>query len=375
MVLAENLRRAIGVLSETLRILPATGGAVEYLQRPDAEEVDDERINSGVDIVDEFAETNPPSSAATNIFVPPKFRREKHLFRFFLDGSLRTYFLGTGVERGRSFPIMLAQIGASCVRRSDTGQLSLHRNESRVLLLAPKGGDGISDGVWEDLRALNSPDLAFQVIDINQHAVNVAKGEIDPRNKAGGVARNRMHELEIEVIDSADGLLSENSWMILDGAVKLTEFVNTPSLIGVAKSFSKKPQFHFSGSLPQRHIDVTGLLEGLEFAHRTPAFASYGGKVAFWYLRLWPYKHLDYPLMGVIKVELPTPKTQPAETDLVNELSRCLIGERSVTPYGQDPRWHCHLYPIFCAESATKARFMTGEVLLGHVRWPAPTGI
>jgi len=49
MPLGENLRSAIGILGETLRILPAAGGAVEYLQRPDAEQVDDERINLEVD--------------------------------------------------------------------------------------------------------------------------------------------------------------------------------------------------------------------------------------------------------------------------------------------------------------------------------------
>jgi hypothetical protein len=227
----------------------------------------------------------------------------------------------------------------------------------------------VSEDVWTRLAPLNSPDRTFQVIDINEHAVTVAKGEVDPRNKAGGVARNRMHNLEIELIDSTDGMRSEDSWMIIDGAVKLDKFVDKPFLIGVAKSFNKKPEFHFSGAVRHRNIDVTALLEELEFANRTPAFASYGGKVAFWYLRLWPYKHLDYPLMGVVKVELPTPDLQPAETEMINELSRCLVGERSVTPYGQDPRWHCHLYPIFCAESATKARFMTGEVLLGYVRW------
>jgi ribosomal protein S12 methylthiotransferase accessory factor len=45
MPLGENLRSAIGVLNQALRILPAAGGAVEYLQRPDAEEVNDERIS------------------------------------------------------------------------------------------------------------------------------------------------------------------------------------------------------------------------------------------------------------------------------------------------------------------------------------------
>ena len=369
MRLSQNLRSAVTILGEELRVLPAAGGAVEYLQRPDADEVDDERINSGVDRVDEFAETSAPSSPRVNIPVPAKLRSEQHLFRYFLDGSLRTYFLGTGLERGRSFPIMLAQIGASCVRRSDSGRLRLHSSEARVLLLAPKGGDGISDEVWERLKVLDSPDRSFLVIDINEKAVSAAKDEVDPRNKAGGVARNRMHNLEIELIDSTDAVRSEGSWMIIDGAVKLDQFVKKPFLVGVAKSFSKKPEFQFSRTAQHRKVDVTALLEELEFANRTPAFSSYGGKVAFWYLRLWPYKHLDYPLMGVIKVELPTPDLQPVDTEKINELSRCLVGERSVTPYGQDPRWHCHLYPIFCAESATKARFMTGEVLLGHVQW------
>jgi len=108
---------------------------------------------------------------------------------------------------------MLAQIGASCVNRSDGGHLSLHRNESGILLLAPKGGDGISDDVWADLEALNSPDPSFQVIDINQHAVNVAKGEVDPRNKAGGVARNRMHKLEIERNGWAPPRGAERHWL------------------------------------------------------------------------------------------------------------------------------------------------------------------
>ena len=70
---------------------------------------------------------------------PPLTRTEKHLFRFFIDGSLRTYFLATGVEGTRTFPIELAQIGASVVQRNEKGNLSILSNSHEILLLVPKG--------------------------------------------------------------------------------------------------------------------------------------------------------------------------------------------------------------------------------------------
>jgi hypothetical protein len=248
--------------------------------------------------------------------------------------------------------------------------LTLFAHKTRILLLLPKGGNGVSDAVWDDLSRLDTPDGAFSVQDINAKTSHTAGRDVDLRTRAGGIARHRMHLLEIDLIDSTDGARSPDAWAILDGAVKLDQFINKPHLIGVAKSFNKKPEFHIPPA--PLAIDVTGLLAGLDYAHRTPAFASHGGKVAFWYVRLWEQKELDYPLMGVVKVELPTPNTQPADTNLVNELSRTLVAERSVTPYGQDRRWHCHLYPIYCAERAIKEQFMTSEVLMGHVRWGLP---
>ncbi len=365
----ENLGPALAVLAVNIKILPAVGGAVEYLQRPDPDEIDDGLVNQALDLVNEFAETNPPAKANVNIFVPALARNERHLYRFFLDGSLRTYFLGTGIERNRDFPIMIAQIGASCVYRRDDGTLVLFDHKMRILLLLPKGGNGISDDVWESLSRSSAADGSFSIENVNEKTSHTPERDIDPRTRAGGIARHRMHLLEIDLINSTDSERNPNSWAIIDGAVKLDQFIEKPQLIGVAKSFSKKPLFHFAPS--PRPIDVTGLLAGLDYAHRTPAFASHGGKVAFWYVRLWEQKELDYPLMGVVKVELPTPDTQPAETDLINELSRALVAERSVTPYGQDKRWHCHLYPIYCCERATKEQFMSQEVLMGHVRWKA----
>jgi hypothetical protein len=74
--------------------------------------------------------------------------------------------------------------------------------------------------------------------------------------------------------------------------------------------------------------------------------------------------------MGVVKVELPNPDSQPIDSDLVDRISGWLLAERNVTPHGHDSRWHAHLYPISIAERVIKDRFYSEEVLKAAIRWP-----
>ena len=180
-----------------------------------------------------------------------------------------------------------------------------------------------------------------------------------------------MHKLEIEIIDETNKYRDENNWLIIDGAVKLDEFIKTPNMIGVAKNFRKDPEFKFGRGQTQRK-DITSIIANLPYAHRTAAFSSHGGQVAFWYLRLRTQGEVDYPLMGVIKVELPRPDKTPVDSQLADLISQTLVAERNVTPHGRDKRWHCHLYPIFQAEQAIKNRFYSNDVLMGMIRWPNP---
>jgi hypothetical protein len=140
-------------------------------------------------------------------------------------------------------------------------------------------------------------------------------------------------------------------------------------MIGVAKNFRKDPEFYFGRGQKNRK-DITGILAGLPYASRTAAFSAHGGKVAFWYVRLREQKEVDYPLMGVVKVELPRPDQTPVTAELADLISSTLVAERNVTPYGRDARWHCHLYPIFQAEQAIKMTFFSRDVLMGMIRWP-----
>lgn len=367
---------ALELLSDKIDILPAAGGAVEELQRPDEDEIEDMLINRDSQEITEFAETPTPTLANLYRATPSIFRAERHLYRFFIDGSLRTYYLATGIEGNRSFPIELAQIGAAVMGRDDKGKVYPLGIKNRILLLVPKGQFGVSDSVWMELEKLNSADGFFQVINTTEKTANTPQepNVENLRTRAGGIARNRMHKLEIEMINLTEGRRDANNWLILDGAVKLDEFIRTPNMIGVAKNFRKDPQFNFGKKASQRK-DITQIIAGLPYAYRTAAFSSHDGQVAFWYVRLREQGEVDYPLMGVVKVELPRPDRTPVESELADLLSRTLVAERNVTPHGRDSRWHCHLYPIFQAEQAIKNQFYSEQVLMGVVRWPRPKGI
>ena len=370
----EALSPVLHVLSKQIKILPATGGAVEVLERPDEEELEDILINRESKTITEFAETPIPSAASIYRPTPPLFRAEKHLYRFFIDGSLRTYYLATGLEGGRSFPIELAQIGAAVMQRDDSGNIRSLAIKHRILLLLPKGPLGVSDTVWAELEKLNTPNSMLQIINTAERNVNTPQEPSieNLRTRAGGVARNRMHKLEIEIINVTDGRRDQDHRLILDGAVKLDEFINTPSMIGVAKNYRKDLMFYFGKRTGRK--DVTQILAGLPYAYRTVAFSSHDRKVAFWYVRLRRQEEVDYPLMGVVKVELPRPDRTPVESEEVDLISRTLVAERNVTPHGSDQRWHCHLYPIFQAEQAIKTRFYSQQVLMGMIHWPSRYG-
>ncbi len=367
------LTPTLQLLADNLHVLPAVGGAMEDLERPDEDEIEDRLVNADVQQVTDFLETPTPDPVNLYRSTPPLFRNERQQYRFFIDGSLRTYFLATGIEGNRSFPIELAQIGAAVMQRDDHGTVHPFEVRHRILLLVPRGALGVSDTLWNSLKRMDSPDGFFQVIDTTERtAITPEEATVENlRTRAGGIARNRMHKLEIELIDSTDGLRDDTNWLILDGAVKLDQFIQVPYLIGVAKNFRKDPEFQF-GRTRRSRLDITSILAGLPYAHRTAAFSSHGGRVAFWYVRLREQKELDFPLMGVVKVELPRPGQTPVPAELADLISSTLVAERNVTPYGRDRRWHCHLYPIFLAEQVIKNRFYSRDVLMGLIRWPAP---
>ncbi len=164
----DSLTQALRLLASEMSILPATGGAVEDLQHPDPDEIEDALINRDSGDITEFLEYPRPNFAEFYRPTPPLFRMENHLYRFFIDGSIRTYYLATGIEDTRSFPIELAQIGAAVMIRDNAGRVRTLEARNRILLLLPHGQYGVSDTVWNRLSRLSTSDGYFTVRDTTE---------------------------------------------------------------------------------------------------------------------------------------------------------------------------------------------------------------
>jgi hypothetical protein len=370
----QRIRDVLRQWAQDVEVLPAAGGALEELQRPDIEELDDRLLGTEENIHDTVWERLPAGKRIDPKCpyrpTPPCYRRERHLFRYFIDGSVRSYFLGTVLEHDRDTPILYAQIGACALRREDDGTVRVHDLQTRHLLLAEQ--QQLSPQAWGSLQSL-CPQNLIDLVDTSPNQPG-AMG-MDPRNRANGVARFRMRSLEGEIMRQLLPHLGDE-WLIMDGSLMfdpirriLLSASTQPPVLGVSKNFRKDPQFSVGRGPRAMRYSIYRLLAKLPHEHRTLAFKALNGQVAFWYVRLRPQGAMDYPLMGVVKCELVTPSYKPPDSRLLDELSSALVAERSVSPHGRDRRWHAHLYPIYLAEQAIRSRFYSHEVVRQLMRW------
>lgn len=367
----EGLRPALEIIIREARVLPATGQAIEDLVRPDHEEVID-RLRSAHDKVLDVLLEAP--NRKPYVELRPLHRTERHLLRYFLDGSARTFFLGDVVEGTRRTPVHVAQIGAAVVFRKDDGQISVARSWRQIVLMMDKRAVSFGEEV-QRLVEQAGPLYAFHDTMEEDGETEVTAPGKEPRSRAAHKAHHLMARLEDEMGRTLPR--EEGQWLVLDGSLgkDLYAWREVPQFFGVTKSFSREPIFRLPGARGGQVVNLYELLVGLPFSARTCVFSARSGKVAVWYVRLREQRHLDYPLMGVVKVEFPNPSTEAVPSDLVDEISAALIAERQVAPHGKDVRWHAHLYPIYLAEQAVKNSFVSSEVLKAGLKWPEVTPI
>ncbi|MDQ7794516.1 MAG: hypothetical protein RDU89_08915 [bacterium] len=198
----------------------------------------------------------------------------------------------------------------------------------------------------------------------------------EKRTRGAHKANWAMREEEIALANDDLGERSGDEWLAVDGGLG-NEYMDWqgPPVIGVAKSFQKDLHFRLGSGPRGRSLNLYGLLAGLEEGNRTAVFPRWAGearegKIAFWYVRIRPQRGLDYPLMGVVKVDMPNRSREVVDSDLVDMVSGAVIAERCVAPHGRDSRWHAHLYPISIAERVIRDQFYSGEVLKAAIRWP-----
>ncbi|MBI3193850.1 MAG: hypothetical protein HYZ34_05180, partial [Ignavibacteriae bacterium] len=363
-----TLKQIMSVVSNQLELLPASKGAVEEMTFVGEEERDDTKLSGDNLLVETSLEIPKPAWKYRSL--QPINRKTNHFFRYFLDGSYRHYFLATGLEHDRATPIFLAQIAIVILERDDEGKLSIVHGFKRhqwFLLLAKSR---ISEAAWERIQKSTRESkvniIIKDLVEMDAYSGDFNEAQ-DLRERGRSKTRHLMSTMEFELVREFKEKIS-NHWMIKDGLVSFGKYgggMQSTGVIGVAKSFTSVQKFHSQTGKSREKQNVVSLLGELPPNHRTTAYEGYGGKTAFWYIRLRKSQQVLYPLFGVIKVEIPFLSEQPLTTELLDEISGALLGERSVTPYGSDERWHSHLYPIYQAEHASKQQFFSLEVIQG----------
>lgn len=127
-----KFQAALEVLSKQTHPLPAVGGAVEDELRPDSDEIQDQEATREDKLLDE-----PFEFGQSNTYVPlqPLKRPDDHVFRYFQDGSMRSFFIGTCLEHDRQTPVILGQVGCVSLIRHDDGRLAIGPNAFRNVLM------------------------------------------------------------------------------------------------------------------------------------------------------------------------------------------------------------------------------------------------
>ena len=377
----EGLRDQFRLVRDTFQrhgsYIPATlDDPPEEPQPPDMDRLDDDSNFDRKNLCVNIEEST--SGGQLHVHPGPILpRTERNFFKFFLDGSIRTYYLGEQLENGRSYPLIATEVASAAISRSDDGKPSVAGFMRKIALLVPPSPPMLPETVHElmQLREQMASATSRFKLDVVKLEREEHKKGVDLRTSLLGKARAVMHDVEHSLAHQIRR--REGEWLVLDGAIRKHEFLGLKETIGLAKSFSRNPIFR---TRDRGIIDVVALVSELREGQRTAVFKHVPEmdsesresdrakrEVAFWYMRLRSGKGLEGPLQGVVKIDYHLEKDllDPQDVDLVNTISRALAAEKYVSPY-PTPRWHAHIYPIFTAENYIKASLLSPLVFRGY---------
>ena len=348
---------------------PRVGQQIEELSDIETAGLDDQLTEN-----EEFSHAILSSKSKS---VLPEYPNDQpSLFRFFIDGSRRVYPLTDIVVKNKCYPILVGQVGVAVIERNELGKVSpvLKHCKNENYIVFP---NTLASEDYPEYENIVNESSRFKFKIIKYNASNIEKkSESNARSYADlGVAKiiTEMHKFEKNAIGdlSDSGMVLDDRMLIIDGAIQFGDLSfdleQYRNVIGVSKSF----QSHLSLGKGKRDIDVGTLTRRLDFGERTVvAEIPYGKhKLGTWYLKIRRKKYMHAPSQGVVKVETFAVDEDEIENGFnearIDNISKCLLSERNVTPYGKDKRWAVHLYPIFQAEQYIKSHFIGKEALLG----------
>lgn len=347
------------VSTDRIRILPCERTSLDAYLSPYS--------NAHEHAISSSFETRPPSSGYTRV---PSSGSNLSILTYFMDGSRRTYQIADIVDDGsRYMPLVAGQVGVAVLKRDREGRLSPMRDLcdfSLILAFPDRIDEQALKGYQHDIK-----DRTGMSLELARYSTRVDVGE-NLLDKGVAAIMRRMHDAEVRAVERlADAnQLDGYNWLVIDGPLRFKEMstrrldvLQFQYVLGLSKSF--RPGFTVGRG---RHkADIGAIAANLGFGQRTGTFRAEHdhNRLGVWYLRL--RRKWQSPLQGTVKAEcyaLAKAHECGLDSDTVDALSSHLLRERNVTPYGVDPRWANHIYPIFCSENYVKSSFISDASFL-----------
>ena len=317
------------------------------------------------------------------------------LFRFFLDGSRKTYKVDDMAYSNRVFPIIAGQVGIGCCERANGNMFPLKSGNDilfwRDLVIAlpkiAKNADWDDDKyAFENLRKKinNQPELISRHLEFARIMPYSTKVELGDKIENKGIAVIQDYMVEREKAMVAElvrlGLLMPTSYLLKDGSLEyqvhkigskreLERFRNNYQfVVGVSKSFN-----------PEYCVDKNGrnnsdLIANLELFNRTPVSKYSSERIgddmyfAVWFVRIRERKVTNNPFDGILKIEKILVNSEQIDNGLDSEevdlITANIINERNPVCYGADRRWANHLYPVYVTENYIKSKYLGESMFL-----------
>lgn len=316
-------------------------------------------------------------------------RQSKPLFKFFLDGSRRTYKVDDVAYNNRIYPIVAGQIGVGCCIRENPDSFKSFAFENYSALSLPEcaNKDNQPNELFfnslttkiNDLPGLKKRNISLEKI----LPYEDRRLKDDEKYEQKGIAKiqDEMIESEKRLVArlARERKLNFDSYLIKDGSLQyqsskggdLKDLAaiksNYRCVVGVSKSFN--PEL----CLDQFNRSIAKKIADLKLFHRTPAFKymterSRGVEFSVWYLRIRGINRTVSPFDGVLKIEkilvTENEMEKGLDSDEIDLISANLINECFPTCYGSDNRWANHLYPVYLTETFIKSKYLSDVYFL-----------
>ena len=333
----------------------------------------------------EFGETDHNDKVRDLSQRAKKIQLSKPLFKYFLDGTRRTYKIDDIEYQKKIFPIIGGQIGVGCCVRENPSSFRVAMLEKDLVLSLPRYAyaDGHNADLFfnnltakiNQIPSLTKYNLKFSKI-LPYDSGKLAEGE-KYENKGIAKIQDEMIECEKRIVAqlTSKSLLNEENYLIKDGSLQykpvksgdyreITKIRNNyRCVVGLSKQFNPeliKDKNDKSNASSIAHLPIY---------HRTPAFMYSPGeqfgdvKFAVWYVRIREIKYTETPFAGVLKVEKMLMTGNEAEngldSDEIDTITANIINERNPVCYGVDKRWANHLYPVYLTEKFLKSNYIS----------------